>query len=120
MGEGNEDFRNRKQQQGDAVPEAKIYRPAKTAMQSGLAGTRNWVLEFAPSAAQRRDALMGWAGGGDTLGQVRMNFPTAEEAVAFAEKHSLAYRVMAPRTRRVRPRSYADNFSPDRRGNWTH
>ena len=105
MGEGNEDFRNRKLQQGDDVPEAKIYRPAKTAMQSGLAGTRNWVLEFAPSAAQRRDALMGWAGGGDALGQVRMNFPTAEEAVAFAEKHSLAYRVMAPRTRRVRPRS---------------
>ncbi len=60
------------------------------------------MLEFDPSAAQRRDALMGWAGGGDTLGQVRMNFATAEEAVAFAEKHGLAYRVVAPRTRRVR------------------
>ncbi len=102
------------------MPEARIYRPAKTAMQSGQAGTRRWVLEFEPSAAQERDALMGWAGSRDTLGQVRMNFATAEEAVAFAEKHGLAYRVLAPRTRRVRPKSYADNFRPDRRGNWTH
>jgi len=51
------------------------------------------------------------------LGQVRMNFATAEEAVAFAEKGGLAYRVVAPRARRVRPKRYADNFSPDRRGN---
>ena len=102
------------------MPEARIYRPAKTAMQSGRAGTRYWVLEFEPSAAQERDALMGWAGSRDTLGQVRMNFATAEEAVAFAEKHGLAYRVLALRTSRVRPKSYADNFSPDRRGNWTH
>ena len=102
------------------MPEARIYRPAKTAMQSGQAGTRRWVLEFEPSEAQERDALMGWAGSRDTLGQVRMNFATAEEAVAFAEKHGLAYRVLAPRASRVRPKSYADNFSPARRGNWTH
>ena len=102
------------------MSEARIYRPAKTAMQSGQARTRRWVLEFEPNSAQERDALMGWAGSRDTLGQVRMNFATAADAVAFAEKHGLAYRVVAPRLRRVRPKSYADNFSPDRRGNWTH
>ena len=89
-------------------------------MQSGHARTRRWVLEFEPGAAQERDALMGWAGSRDTLGQVRMDFATAAAAVAFAEKHGLTYRVVAPRLRRVLPKSYADNFSPDRRGNWTH
>ena len=99
---------------------ARIYKPARTAMQSGNAAAKAWLLEYAPKEKKSPDPLMGWAGSRDTLGQVRMNFATAEQAVAFAEQCGLAYRVLAPRAHRVRPKSYADNFSPDRRGNWTH
>jgi hypothetical protein len=102
------------------VATVRIYQPAKTAMQSGRAKTHEWVLEYEPAAAQEPDPLMGWAGAGDTLNQVRMTFATREEAVAFAEREGLAYEVMPPRARRPRPKSYADNFRPDREKNWTH
>ncbi|HVY02030.1 MAG TPA: NADH dehydrogenase ubiquinone Fe-S protein 4, partial [Caulobacterales bacterium] len=63
---------------------AKIYRPAKSAMQAGQAASRRWVLEFEPQAAPSADALMGWTSTTDTDGQVRIYFPTQNEAVAFA------------------------------------
>jgi hypothetical protein len=104
------------------VATARIYRPAKTAMQSGRAKTHQWLLEFEPSSAKERDRLMGWTGSRDmACDEVRLRFPTEEEAVAFAEKHGLDYQVVAPRERRIRPKAYADNFRPDRiQGNWTH
>jgi hypothetical protein len=102
------------------VTTVRIYRPAKTAMQSGRANTEHWVLEYEPAAGQRPDPLMGWSGRGDTRNQVRVTFATCEEAVAFAKKQGLAYEVMPPRTRRVRPKSYTENFRFGRDKNWTH
>ena len=102
------------------MPAVRIYRPAKTAMQSGRANTRRWVVEFEPGAPQRPDPLMGWTGSGDTRSQVRLKFPSREGAVAYAERRGLAYRVEEPRERTLRARSYADNFRAGRDGNWTH
>ncbi len=102
------------------LPDVRIYQPAKTAMQSGRAKTRYWLLEFEPGAAKQRDRLMGWCGSRDMLDEVRLKFPTAEDAIAFAEKNGLDYRVQAPRAHRTRPKSYADNFSAGRASNWTH
>lgn len=102
------------------MPRVRIYQPAKTAMQSGRAKTRHWLLEFEPGAAQRPDALMGWSGRGDTRRQVRLRFESREEAVAYARKHGLDFRLEEPRRRTVRPKSYADNFRYGRDGNWTH
>ena len=70
---------------------ARIYQPPKNAMQSGWAGTHEWMLEFEPSSPRRPDPLMGWIGSADTQAQVRLNFPTREEAVAYAEKSGIAY-----------------------------
>ncbi len=95
--------------------DVRIYRPAKTAMQSGQANTRKWVLEFEPSAAKVIDPLMGWTGGGDTAGQVHLRFASKAEAIAFAKKHGLDYQVFEPAERALRPKSYADNFRHDRR-----
>ena len=92
----------------------RIYQPAKTAMQSGQANSRKWRLEHEPREAARADRLMGWIGSGDTRGQLRMDFDTKKEAVAFAEKKGYEYTVDEPRPRRVRPKSYADNFRWDR------
>ena len=96
------------------MSKVRIYQPAKTAMHSGRANTRRWVLEHEPGRAQRIDPLMGWAGAADTRGQVRMTFDSRDEAVAFAKKNGFEYRVVEPRTRRIRPKNYADNFSADR------
>lgn len=98
----------------------RIYQPAKTAMQSGRAGTRSWIMEFEPEARREMDPLMGWTSSRDTRGQVRMSFDSKEEAVAHAERQGYAYTVQTAQARTVRPKSYSDNFRYDRIGRWTH
>ena len=93
---------------------ARIYKPAKTAMQSGRGQTRKWVLEYEPATRRRPDRLMGWASTDDTLNEVQLRFDTLEEAVAFAAKHGLDYTAISPRASIEKPKSYADNFRYDR------
>jgi hypothetical protein len=96
------------------MAQARIFRPAKTAMQSGRGGTRSWVLEYAPATPRRPDPLMGWASAQDTLNEVQLRFATLEEAVAFAGKNGLNYTVIEPHNNIEKPKSYADNFRWDR------
>ncbi|MGE0717599.1 MAG: ETC complex I subunit [Alphaproteobacteria bacterium] len=96
------------------MAEARIYLPAKTAMQSGRARTREWVLEFPPSQAKRADPLMGWISSADTRQQVRLTFATREEAEAHAKRLGLDFTVLPTHERVIRPKSYADNFRYDR------
>jgi hypothetical protein len=98
----------------------RIYQPAKNAMQSGRAGTLRWLLEFAPASRRVADPLMGWTSSDDTRTQLRLNFDTKEEAIAYAEREGLPYTLEEPQTRRVQPKAYADNFRFDRIGSWTH
>jgi hypothetical protein len=93
---------------------ARIFKPSKTAMQSGRAKTKEWVLEFEPTAAKRADPLMGWAGSTDTNGQVTLVFATKDEAVAYANRHGIAFSITAPQSQVQRPKAYADNFRFDR------
>ncbi len=96
------------------MSEVIIYRPAKNAMQSGRANTRRWVVEFPPGAPRRADSVMGWIGSGDTRAQVRLRFDSREEAIAYAERNDLSYRLAEPHPRRVIKKSYADRFRWDR------
>ena len=93
---------------------ARIYRPTKTAMQSGRAQARKWILEYEAAAPRRPDPLMGWASADDTLNEVQLRFDTRDEAVAFAEKLGLEYAVIASQSTTEKPKSYADNFRYDR------
>lgn len=99
---------------------ARIYRPARNAMQSGQAKTHEWVLEFEPEEARRVDPLMGWTGSGDMNGQVRLTFDTRDEAVAYAERYRIAHQVFEPKETKRSVRAYADNFKFTRKGLWTH
>ncbi|RMH48160.1 MAG: ETC complex I subunit [Alphaproteobacteria bacterium] len=101
---------------------ARIYRPTKSATQSGQARTHRWVLEFAPEKPKVIDPLMGWTGSADTLRQVRMEFDTREAAEAYARENGIGYVVVRPREMRhhPRPRGYGENFAPGRRMPWTH
>ena len=90
----------------------RIYRPTKTAMQSGRGGLKQWVLEYETQTPRRPEPLMGWVSSGDTLNQVRLRFATKEDAIAFAKRKGLDYTVTVDHERRVTPRNYADNFKP--------
>jgi hypothetical protein len=99
---------------------ARIYQPPKSAMQSGRALTKRWVLEYEPESPQTIDPLMGWTSSSDMLRQIELEFDSSEEAVAYAEKHEIPYQVFEPHAPKPRPKSYADNFRFDRKIPWTH
>ena len=99
---------------------ARIYKPSKTAMQSGTAKTKSWVLEFEPSTPRVVEPLMGWTSSADTRQQVRLRFDTKEEAIAYCEHHGIPYSVSEPKQRKRRLIAYADNFAFGRRTPWTH
>jgi hypothetical protein len=100
---------------------ARIFRPAKNAMQSGRAKTNEWVLEFEPKDARRSDPLMGWTVTSDTeSSQVQLHFDTKEEAVRYAEAHGIAFQLADPKPAKRIIKAYADNFAFNRRFPWTH
>lgn len=101
---------------------ARIYQPAKTAMQSGTAKTHSWILEFAHASSREVDPLMGWTSSDDTQSQVKMRFETQKAAVAYAREHGIDAEVVLPKKRKANIRSggYGDNFATNRRGAWTH
>jgi hypothetical protein len=101
-------------EQAEHMAQARIYRPAKTAMQSGRAKTQKWVLDYEEASRRLPDPLMGWSSARDTLNQVRLRFDTLDEAIAFAKKNALDYTVVEPHLRSPKAKAYADNFRYDR------
>lgn len=101
--------------------QARIYQPAKTATQSGMARTRTWVLEFMPED-RGVDPLMGWTSSADTQAQVRLTFESREAALDYARENGVEAVVLQPQRRRpnVRKMGYGENFATARRGAWTH
>jgi hypothetical protein len=100
---------------------ARIYKPSKTAMQSGLGNSKAWVLDFEPEAPRTVEPLMGWTSSGDMRQQVRLHFAGKEEAIAYCERHGIAHQLFEakpPPARRAI--SYSDNFACKRRDAWTH
>lgn len=100
---------------------ARILQPARNAMQSGQAKSRRWLLAFDPASPRKIEPLMGWTSSSDTRQQLRLWFDTREEAIAYAERNGIPYRVEEPRPSRPRRvAAYSDNFRPDRPVPWTH
>ena len=101
---------------------ARIYQPARNAMQSGTAKTKGWVLEFAQSSAREVDPLMGWTSSTDTATQVKLRFETREDAEDYARANGLEFEVLVPQSRKpnIRPMGYGENFATNRRGAWPH
>jgi len=99
---------------------ARIYKPARTAMQSGTAKTKEWVLDYEPERPPMVEPLMGWTSSSDMKQEVRLFFDSKEEAVAYCEREGIPYQLfVSPPTKRQRI-SYSDNFAYTRRGAWTH
>jgi hypothetical protein len=92
------------------MTEARIIQKSKNAMQSGRAGSDDWILEYVPVEPQKADPLMGWAGSGDTRRQLTLKFKTLDAAKAYADGKGLTYTVVAAAERALKLQAYADNF----------
>lgn len=101
---------------------ARIYQPARTAMSSGTAKTKHWVLEYVADEARSVDPLMGWTSSADTQAQVKLSFESKDEALAYARHHGIDAAVTEPKKRKanIRAGGYGENFATNRRGAWTH
>ena len=99
---------------------ARIFKPSRNAMQSGKRNTHGWRLEFDPDRPLTVEPLMGWTSDTDMKRQIRLSFPTKDEAIAYAERNGIAYRVYEPQQATPKPMAYADNFRASRRIPWTH
>jgi len=88
---------------------AKIYKPAKTAMQSGLRNTKNWLLEF-DTLKTGINPLMGWETSNDTMSEVKLEFVTKEQAIKYAKKNNINFYVIEPQKKKIIKKSYSDNF----------
>lgn len=101
---------------------ARIYKPARNAMQSGTAKTRNWVLEYVNETGRDVDPLMGWTSSSDTQSQVRLRFSSKEAALDYAKEHGIDATIVEPNSRKanIRAGGYGENFATNRRGAWTH
>jgi NADH dehydrogenase ubiquinone Fe-S protein 4 len=98
---------------------ARIYKPARNAMQA-VQSNDKWVLEYEPEQPPAIEPLMGWTSSGDMKQQIRLRFDTKEEAIAYAERNGVAYRVEEPKPQPRQIKSYSDNFQPNRIVPWSH
>jgi hypothetical protein len=99
---------------------ARIFRPAPSAMQSGIGNSRRWMLVNEPASAREIEPLMGYTSSSDTETQIKLSFDSLEEAEAYARKAGIPYRVQQPHEGTVKRASYPDNFRFDRKTPWTH
>jgi NADH dehydrogenase ubiquinone Fe-S protein 4 len=99
---------------------ARIFKPAKNAMQSGNATSKEWRLDYEPEQPRAIEPLMGWTSSGDMKQQITLRFETKEEAIAYCERKGIPYQVIEPQDRVRRVVAYADNFAFRRDEPWTH
>tara|TARA_Y100000590_G_scaffold281986_1_gene317187 strand:+ start:242 stop:529 length:288 start_codon:yes stop_codon:yes gene_type:complete len=92
------------------MKKALIYKPSKTAMQSGKRNTKNWVLEF-ETKDTGVDPLMGWETSVDTMSEVKLKFSTKDQAIIYAKKYNIDYNLIEPKKRKIIKKSYSDNFT---------
>ncbi|MFV9875872.1 MAG: ETC complex I subunit [Rickettsiales endosymbiont of Dermacentor nuttalli] len=93
--------------------QARIYKPTKTAMQSGIENTKKWILEFEYDISKGRryvESIMGWVSGADMRQEIRLCFDSKEEAIRFAINNNIPYTLVLPQIKKIKPKSYADNF----------
>ena len=98
----------------------KIYKPSKTAMQSGRGKTKQWLAEYLSEISTSNDSLMNWVSSSDTKTQIKLFFNTKEQAIKWAKKNNYQFYVEEPYKRKIKPKSYASNFDMSRKEPWTH
>ena len=98
----------------------KIYKPAKSSMQSGYGKTKKWLAEYISNEQTNKDALMGWNSSKDTNSQIKLFFDTKEQAIEWAKNNKYQYFIEESKAKKIKIKSYAANFDTNRKESWTH
>jgi len=90
----------------------RIYRPAKTATQSGDWHGHHWRMDWDILHKGHRweNPMMGWQSSADMMQGTHLNFKSKEDAILFAQKQGYEYFVQEPNIRKFIPKAYANNF----------
>ena len=91
------------------MKKAKIYKPSKTAMQSGTKKYNKWIIEFV-TENPGTNPLMGWESSTDTYSELKLEFNSKDLAIEYAKKNKIDYELIEPKSRKINKKSYADNF----------
>jgi alpha-glucosidase (family GH31 glycosyl hydrolase) len=91
------------------MKKVKIYKPTRTAMQSGKGNTKKWLLEF-DTLDNGVDPLMGWESSKDTMSEIKLEFSSKDHAINYAKKNDLDFYIIEPQKRKIIIKSYSDNF----------
>ena len=78
-------------------------------MQSGRGKLKKWVLEF-ETKDPSINPLMGWETSTDTLEEVKLKFSSKKQAIEYAEKNNISYKIIEPKKKEFVIKSYANNF----------
>ena len=97
-----------------------IKKPCKTNMQSGLKKTKDWIVEFEFDPSLKKDVLMGWNSSSNTQKQINLSFSELNDAISWCKNNNFKYKVVEISSKKINPKSYASNFSNNRRTSWTH
>jgi len=89
---------------------AKIFKPSKTAMQSGYGNSNKWIIEYIPDDPGI-NPLMGWESSTDTLTELKLEFSTKELAIDYAKKNKIKFEIINHQERKIIKKSYEDNFT---------
>ena len=92
------------------MKKAKIFKPSKTAMQSGLANTNKWVIEYIVDQPGV-NPLMGWESSTDTFSELNLEFSSKEKAIEYAKKNKIEFEIIEEKKRKIVKKSYSDNFT---------
>ena len=92
------------------MKKAKIYKPTKTAMQSGLGKNDKWIVEYI-TKNPGINPLMGWESSTDTLSELKLEFSSKESAIDYAKRNKIIFEVVEPKQRKILKKSYSDNFT---------
>ena len=92
------------------MKKAKIYKPSKTSMQSGLSKYDKWIIEF-KTKNTGVNPLMGWESSSDTLSELSLEFSTKEQAIEYAKKNKIDFELIESKERKFIKKSYSDNFT---------
>ena len=87
-----------------------IYKPSKSAMQSGNKKYDKWTIEFITEKSGI-NPLMGWESSTDTYSEVKLQFKSKDLAIEYAKKNNIIYEIIEPNIKKINKKSYADNFT---------
>ena len=99
---------------------ARLYKCPQKATQSGKIRSHRWILDYGQSSPRSHDSLTGWVGCSETQTEVKLSFPTKDQAIQYAEKNSIAYDLKEPGSHHYVVKNYEDNFHNNRKMNWAH